>query len=249
MSRTSRAFGQAAVLGIALSVVGGLSGVARGQGAGGGGELLELLARAFMAAEAERVNINTAPAAELEKRLGIQGATARRIVAGRPYASLADLTRAGIPAGTIQKIVPLATAGPMPGSGSATLAHRGPAQAAPADRDAVARGRVFQDILFDFGASDVRAAEADKIKEIAELMKRKPSLMARLDGFADPRGTGPYNLGLSDRRVKAVVDALVARGVAAPRVQIAAMGEKNRNCPEATEECYQKNRRVHFSGQ
>jgi len=244
MVRASKAFGFVGILVVALIAVGGFPGIARGQGAVGGGELLALLARVFMTAEADRVNINTATAAELEKRLRVDGATAKRIVAHRPYASVADLERAGIPAGTIQKLAPLVTAGPSPGSSRVTLGHRSPAPAALAEREAPARGRVFEDVLFDFDTAAVRRGEADKIEEIASLMKLEPGLIAHLEGFADPRGTAPYNRELSDRRAKAVVDALVARGVAAPRVQIMAMGETTRNCAEPTEECYQKNRRV-----
>ena len=243
MLRASKGFGFVGILLTALVTVGGLPQIAHAQGAVGGGELLTLLARVFMMVEADRVNINTATAAEMEKRLRVEGAMAKRIVAHRPYASVAELERAGIPAGTIQKLAPLVTAGPAPGSSGGTLGHRSPAAAALAEREASAGGRVFGDVLFDFDTAAVRRGEADKIGEIASLMKREPGLTAHLEGFADPRGTAPYNRELSDRRAKAVVDALVARGVAAPRVQIT-MGEGTRNCSESTEECYQKNRRV-----
>ena len=244
MFGTTGAYGFVGVLGIALIAVGGLSGVARGQGTAGSGELLTLLARAFMAAEADRVNINTATAAELEKRLGIEEATARRIVARRPYASVADLARAGIASGPIQKMAPLVTAGPMPGSTRGTPGHRALAQAGSGEREAPTPGRAFGDVLFDFDTAEMRPGEAGKIEEIASLMKREAGLMVQLEGFADARGTELYNRGLSDRRAKAVGDALVARGVAARHVQIMAMGERSRSCPEPTEECYQKNRRV-----
>ena len=61
---------------------------------------------------------------------------------------------------------------------------------------------------------------------------------------ADPRGTDDYNLKLSDRRVKAVRDTLRAAGVQPNRMRIGAQGEKDRNCSEDTEDCFQKNRRV-----
>src|SRR5207244_2463308 len=38
---------------------------------------------------------------------GVGAATAKKIIAGRPYASVADLAKAGVPAKTIQKITPL----------------------------------------------------------------------------------------------------------------------------------------------
>lgn len=57
------------------------------------------------------VNLNTASEAELEALPGIGPATAKKIVAGRPYATIADLTKAGVPKGTIEKITPMVTVG------------------------------------------------------------------------------------------------------------------------------------------
>jgi hypothetical protein len=58
------------------------------------------------------VNLNTATQAELEKLPGIGPAMAKKIVAGRPYASVSDLSqKAGLPDGTLKKISPLVTVG------------------------------------------------------------------------------------------------------------------------------------------
>lgn len=48
------------------------------------------------------VDLNNATQAELESVPGIGAATAKKIIAGRPYSSLADLSKAGIPAKQIQ---------------------------------------------------------------------------------------------------------------------------------------------------
>jgi len=50
------------------------------------------------------VDLNTATVAELEGLPGIGPAYAKRIVDNRPYASVADLSKAGVPASTIDKI-------------------------------------------------------------------------------------------------------------------------------------------------
>ncbi len=76
------------------------------------------------------VNLNTAPQADLEKLPGIGPATAKKIIAGRPYTSVSELTsKAGIPAATMQKLSPQVTVG----AGTATPAVK-PVQkpAAPA---------------------------------------------------------------------------------------------------------------------
>lgn len=64
------------------------------------------------AAAGSLVNLNTASQAELEKLPGVGPAMAKKIIAGRPYNSVSELSpKAGLPAGTVQKITPLVTVG------------------------------------------------------------------------------------------------------------------------------------------
>jgi len=102
----------------------------------------------------------------------------------------------------------------------------------------------FRDIHFDFDKSDVRQNEMSKIKDIAAFMKQNPTYEIGIEGFADPRGTDAYNQALSQRRVNAIRTALVAEGASSAAIRSGAEGEKNRNCGEDTEGCFQKNRRV-----
>jgi len=50
------------------------------------------------------LDLNTATAQELQELPGVGEATARKIVAGRPYSSIDDLTKAGVPARTLEGI-------------------------------------------------------------------------------------------------------------------------------------------------
>jgi competence protein ComEA len=71
----------------------------------------EATGKAAAAATAKPVDLNTATAAELDSLPGVGAATAKKIIAGRPYKSVADLERAGVPKATIDKIAPLVTTG------------------------------------------------------------------------------------------------------------------------------------------
>lgn len=57
------------------------------------------------------IDLNSASEKELESIKGIGPALAKKIVAGRPYKSVNDLSKAGIPAKTIDAIKPLVKAG------------------------------------------------------------------------------------------------------------------------------------------
>jgi hypothetical protein len=73
------------------------------------------------ATAAARIDLNTATQAELEKLPGVGEATAKKIIAGRPYSAVGDLSKAGVPSKTIEKITPLVS-----------VAGAAPATAAPA---------------------------------------------------------------------------------------------------------------------
>jgi len=73
------------------------------------------------------VDLNSASQKDLEALPGVGAATAKKIIAGRPYASVGDLSRAGVSAKTIEKVTPLVTVGT---AGAATHA------AAPAEKPA-----------------------------------------------------------------------------------------------------------------
>jgi hypothetical protein len=82
------------------------------------------------AAPAAKVDINTASEKELVDLPGIGPATAKKIIAGRPFASVADLAKAGVPKNTLDKITPLVTASAA--KMAAPVQAAAPAKPAPA---------------------------------------------------------------------------------------------------------------------
>jgi hypothetical protein len=67
-----------------------------------------------------KVDLNTASQAVLESLPGVDPATAKQIIAGRPYTSVADLSKAGVPASTIEAITPLVKVSPLGTAAAAT---------------------------------------------------------------------------------------------------------------------------------
>jgi competence protein ComEA len=73
------------------------------------------------------VDLNSASQKELEALPGVGEATAKKIIAGRPYKSVDELAKAGVPAKTVDSLKPLVTAGAAP----AAAAPAAPAAVAP----------------------------------------------------------------------------------------------------------------------
>ena len=98
--------------------------------------------------------------------------------------------------------------------------------------------------MFDFNKSNVRSSETNKVDKIVQYVKDNPNSQIGLDGFTDPKGTGEYNAVLSQRRADAVKAALLVKGVPTARIRTGAFGETRPRCTEATEACWQQDRRV-----
>jgi len=108
-----------------------------------------------------------------------------------------------------------------------------------------------QDAYFDYDKNDLRADARDALTHDADLLKRifqnDPNVTIMVEGHCDERGSAEYNLALGDRRATAAKDFLVQLGVPADRLKTISYGKERPQCTDATEECYQKNRRAHLS--
>jgi hypothetical protein len=68
------------------------------------------------ATQGSKIDLNTATAKELDSLPGVGPATARKIIAARPYSSVSDLSRAGLSQHQIDQITPMVTASSPAGS-------------------------------------------------------------------------------------------------------------------------------------
>ena len=78
----------------------------------------------------------------------------------------------------------------------------------------------------------------------AEVFLEFPDTDLMIEGHTDSVGDENYNMKLSKRRAKSVVDYLKSKGVAGARFQIEAFGETRPRFDNATKEGQAKNRRV-----
>lgn len=106
--------------------------------------------------------------------------------------------------------------------------------------------RPLSDVFFDFDQWQIRDDARAALQRNAEWLRRWTTTRITLEGHADERGTGEYNLALGDRRASAAKEYLASLGIASDRVLVVTKGEESPFCTEGHEGCWQQNRRGHF---
>jgi peptidoglycan-associated lipoprotein len=106
--------------------------------------------------------------------------------------------------------------------------------------------RPLADVFFDYDQSGVRDDGRPPLQKNAEWLKRWTSTQISVEGHADERGSGEYNLALGSRRATSVKDYLVNLGIPANRITVVSKGKEQPFCTNSTEDCWQQNRRGHF---
>jgi outer membrane protein OmpA-like peptidoglycan-associated protein/opacity protein-like surface antigen len=102
-------------------------------------------------------------------------------------------------------------------------------------------------IEFDYDKAVLRPTYFDQLDLVAKVLQRDPGATARIEGHADKRKTSKqdYNLRLSERRAKAVMDYLVQTGgIEASRLTHKGYGFDRPVAPNDTEANMQMNRRT-----
>lgn len=97
-------------------------------------------------------------------------------------------------------------------------------------------------VRFDFDKATLRRADAPIVDANAEWLRAHPTQAVLIEGHADERGDPRYNMGLAERRARALRDALVARGVPSSRIAMASYGEARPACRTPGEPCWRESR-------
>lgn len=135
----------------------------------------------------------------------------------------------------------------LPGGGTIALAPRTigyDLQRYLASSERAPRTFQFERLNFDTAKSDIRAIDRPTIDGLGQILAAYPAARVKLIGYADARGDAGANAQLGANRAKAVAAALIAKGVAANRIETATGGETTATDTNATVQGQAENRRT-----
>ena len=100
------------------------------------------------------------------------------------------------------------------------------------------------DVLFETDSAALTPAGVQRVARVASYLRADPGVAVVIEGHADARGAAGYNQGLSEARAETVATALLAEGIATPRIVYTGLGESSPIASITTPLGRQLNRRV-----
>ncbi len=84
---------------------------------------------------------------------------------------------------------------------------------------------IVENIFYDFDRATLRPESKEALDGLAQMMRDNPGLTIEMASHTDRIGTDEYNINLSNRRAKAVIDYLIENGIDANRLQYQGYGK------------------------
>lgn len=99
-------------------------------------------------------------------------------------------------------------------------------------------------LIFEQGQAGITPESFHELNKLARLMNEYPSMSIQLEGHTDYRGSKKLNMELSEHRVEAVKNYLVAKGINTRKIKTKAYGGTKPLVKEKSIEASEINRRV-----
>lgn len=84
---------------------------------------------------------------------------------------------------------------------------------------------IVENIFYDYDKATLRPESTAALDELVVMLRDNPNITIEMASHTDRVGSDEYNIALSDRRAKAVVDYLIAKGISPDRLQYAGYGK------------------------
>lgn len=104
----------------------------------------------------------------------------------------------------------------------------------------------LRNVFFDFNKADIKTASFAELKRVLGYLADDKIDAIEIAGHTDSVGPDSYNLDLSQRRAKAVLDFLVNNGISKDRITVKSFGETKPIASNDNANDRAKNRRVEF---
>lgn len=89
----------------------------------------------------------------------------------------------------------------------------------------LSKPNIVENIFYDFDKATLRHESTQALDELVQLLKDNPHITIEMASHTDRIGTEEYNIDLSQRRAKSVIDYLIAAGIAPDRLQYQGYGK------------------------
>jgi len=108
------------------------------------------------------------------------------------------------------------------------------------------RARLLQTLViyFDYDQAEIKPEFTAVVQAHGQQLAANASMMVRLEGHTDERGSREYNIGLGERRAQAVRRALMLAGAQPGQITTVSYGEERPAATGSDEESWRLNRRV-----
>jgi len=90
---------------------------------------------------------------------------------------------------------------------------------------AIFKPQVIENIFYDFDRASLRPESKQALDEMAQILRDNPNVTIEMSSHTDRWGNEDYNMDLSKRRAKSVVDYLIAAGIPADRLKWTGYGK------------------------
>ena len=144
------------------------------------------------------------------------------------------------------KLAPKPVAKPMDSDGDGVTDDKDQCPNTPKGATVDARGcwTYAAVVMYGFDSAEIKSEAFPMLDEAVSILKKNPELKVEIDGHTDNIGPAAYNMNLSERRAKAIMEYFVDKGVEAERLTTKGFGLTKPAVSNDTKEGRAKNRRV-----
>lgn len=89
----------------------------------------------------------------------------------------------------------------------------------------LSKPNIVENIFYDFDKATLRPESTESLDALVELLKDNPNITIEMASHTDRMGSEEYNIDLSQRRAKSVIDYLIEHGISADRLQYQGYGK------------------------